>query len=182
MKFKLIAAAGIIILSLCAVLIRFYILSGTKTVSGYDEMYACGYVPYVDYFLNIDMDGRVLYITSTVNDNLPVIEGLKFNRFILGGYLETDNDEAFNTIAMLVKLFEKYGLDEKVINKIDVANLDDIHLYTNNVDVAFGSHKDADKKIRTLKEILANLHVAENIKGLLDIRVISRQYIFTVLT
>ena len=180
MKFKLLIA-GIIILSLSAFLLRIYQLHDTVAVSN-KESYSCGYVPYVDSFLCIDIDGKVLSVTDAVYNNLPIIEGLKFKNFAVGSYLETDNNEVFNTIAMLVKLFNKYELGENFISKIDVANLDNIYLYTNNVEVAFGSNKDADEKIRTLKEIMANLHVAENVKGLLDIRVIGRQYIFTVLT
>ena len=179
MKFKILIT-GLIILSLSIYLLRIYI-PDTKTASG-NELYSCGYVPYVDSFLCIDMDGKVLSVTDSVYDNLPVIEGLRFNNFTIGSYLETDNSEVFNTVASLILLFKKYELGENFINKINVADLDDIHLYTNNVEVAFGSEEDADEKIRTLKEIIANLHVAENVKGLLDIRVIGRQYIFTVLT
>ncbi|MDR2649581.1 MAG: cell division protein FtsQ/DivIB [Clostridiales bacterium] len=182
MKFRFFIALGVVVLSLCLVLIRFYVLPGTQSVSVGDELYSCGYVPYADSFLRVDIDGKVLSVTGAVNDNLPVIDGIKFTRFSIGEYLRTENDEAFKTIAILIKLFKKYELGDKFINKIYVANLDDIHLYTNNVDVALGSVKDADEKIRTLKEIMANLDVAEDVKGLLDIRVIGRQYIFSVLT
>ena len=182
MKFRPLIAAGITLLLLYVFFLRFYILKDNETLSNYDEVFACGYVPYVDTFLYIDIDGKVLAVTSAANDDLPVIDGLRFKHFKIGCYLETDNNEVFNTIASLVKLLKKYNLEENFITKINVTNLEDIHLYTDNLDVAFGSAKDADEKIRTLKEIISNLHVAENVKGLLDISVIGRQYIFKVLT
>ena len=182
MKFRLLIAAGVILLLLYVFFLRLYIPKDNETVSDNDEIFACGYVPYVDTFLCIDIDGKVLAVTNAANNDLPVIEGLKFQDFEIGCYLETDNNKVFKTIASLVKLLNKYNLKGNFITKINVTNLEDIHLYTNNIDVAFGSAKDADEKIRTLKEIISNLHVAENVKGLLDISIIGRQYIFKVLT
>ncbi|MDR1559221.1 MAG: cell division protein FtsQ/DivIB [Clostridiales bacterium] len=182
MKLRIFIAAGVVLLSLCAFLIRFYLLPDIQPVSGGDELYSCGYVPYADSFLRVDMDGKVLSVTDAADGDLPVLEGIKFTRFTIGDYLRTENNEAFKTTAILIKLFKKYELGDEFISKIDIANLNDIHLYTKNIDVAFGSVKDADEKIRTLKEIIANLRVAEDVKGLLDIRVIGRQYIFSVLT
>ena len=182
MKFRLLITASFILLTFLAFFIRIYTSRVTGTVSGNTDLYSCGYVPCVNFFLYINMDGKVLSVTSEVSNSQPVIEGLKFNRFIVGDTLETENNEAFTTIARLMNIIKKYGLEENFINKIDVANLDDIHLYIKNVNVAFGTEKDADEKIRTLREIMANLRVAEDIQGLLDIRVIGRQYVFKVLT
>jgi len=153
-----------------------------KAVSGNEVTNSCGYIPYLSSFLYIDMNGKVLSVTDNTSGNLPVIEGLSYNRFVLGETLKTNDNSAFNTIAYLVKLCNKYQLGDNFISKVDVTNLENIHLYTKNVYVTFGSMESADEKIRTLKEIITNLHVAEGVKGLLDISVIGRQYIFTVLT
>jgi len=152
-----------------------------KTVSGNGDLNSCGYVPYLDSFLYIDMDGKVLSVTKDINNNMPVIAGLKFSQFTVGGYLDKQNSGAIDTAARLVKLFQKYELDDNLVTKIDVSDINDIHLYTTNIYVTFGSIQNADEKIRTLKEIAAKLHVAEGVKGLLDISVIGRQYIFKVL-
>jgi len=181
LKFRLLIAAGIIMFSLCVVFIFYYTRMNVKTVSANEDISSYGYVPYLDSFLSIDMNGKVLSVTSRADGNLPVIEGLKFNQFSVGGYLNTDNNKAFSSVAYLVKLAGKYELGN-TINKIDVGNLNDIHLYTKNMYVMFGSMDQADEKIRTLKETIAKLHVAEGVKGLLDISVIGSQYIFTVLT
>ena len=183
MKARLFIAAGIMILSLCVFLIYFYSHMNVETaVSGGNDLYSFGYVPYLDSFLCIDKDGKVLSVAKNADENIPVILGLQFDQFSVGSCLNTGNNDAFGYIAYLQSLFRKYNFDTGLVNKIDVANLDDIHLYTKNVYVAFGSTQDADAKIRTLKEIIANLRVAEGVKGILDIRVIGRQYIFTVLT
>ena len=181
LKFRLPIAAGCILLTIIVFFLRFYTFPDVKTVSGNDDILPCGYVPYADFYLYIDMDGKVLSVTNNTDDNLPVIEGIKYDQFVVGDYLKV-NGEVFRTVAKLTNLLEKYDCDEIFIYKIDVANLSDIHLYIKNVDVAFGSTHQADEKIRTLKEIMSNLHAAEDIMGILDIRVIGRQYIFTVLT
>ena len=183
MKVRLFVASGIIMLSLCVILIFFYTHMNVETaVSGSETLYSCGYVPYLDAFLSIDINGKVLTVTKNKNDNVPVIEGLTFDQFSVGGCLDEQNRNALDATARLLSLFRKYDLDNKVITKIDVANLNDIHLYTDNIYITFGSIQNADTKIRVLKEILAELRISEGVKGLLDIRVIGRQYIFTVLT
>jgi len=183
LKARLFIAAGTLMLSLCVFLIYFYSHMNVETaVSSGNDLYSFGCVPYLDSFLCIDMNGKVLSVARNANKDAPVIVGLEFDQFSVGGCLNTKNNDAFGTIAYLLSLFRKYNLDTGLVNKIDVANLNDIHLYTKNVYVAFGSTQDADAKIRTLKEIIADLQVAEGVKGILDIRVIGRQYIFTVLT
>ena len=182
MKVRLFVASGIIMLSLCVFLIYFYTHMNVKTaVSGNESVYSCGYVPYLDSFLYIDMEGKVLAVTKNA-ENMPIIEGLKYERFSVGGRLDAKNKNALDTIAYLLSLVEKYKLEDNLIYKIDVSNLEDIHLYTQNIYISFGSTHNADVKIRTLKEIIANLPVPEGLKGLLDISVIGRHYIFTILT
>ena len=180
---RLYAAAGIIMFSLCAFLIFFYArMNNVKPASVDSDQYSCGYVPYLDSFLYIDMNGKVLSVTKNADSSMPVIEGLKFDQFIIGGYLNTEDNDAFKAIARLSSLFKKYGLESMPVEKIDITNLNDIHLYTKNVYVTFGSIQDADEKIRTLKAVIPNLPVSDGVKGLLDISVIGREYIFTVLT
>jgi len=182
LKFRLLIVVLIIFLSICAYFIRYYTLPDARAITANEGLHPSGFVPYADMFLRIDMNGKVLSVTDTVNDDLPIIEGIRFTHFTIGDYLEADNPEVFNSVAVLIRLFMKYELDDNFIHKIDIANLDDIHLYTNNVVVAFGSLRDADEKVRTLKEIMPNLPIAEDMSGKLDIRVIWKQYIFKVLT
>ena len=183
MRVKLFIASSIIILSFCVLLISFYLHMEKKTViSAGEDPRMYGYVPYLDSFLYIDMDGMVLSVAKNTTDGIPIIEGLKFDHFSVGGCLETRNADDFKTAARLISLFEKYNPDNRPVYSIDISNLENIHLYTNSMYVTFGTIQNADVKIRTLKEIIAKLRISEGVKGLLDISVIGRQYIFTILT
>ena len=183
LKVRLFIAPGIIMLTLCVLLVYFYTHVNVKTaVSGNNDLYSFGYVPYLDSFLYINMDGKVLSVTKNTNGSIPVIEGLAFDRFTVGSCLDIENENVFDAIAYLLGTFRKYEFDMGLISKIDVADLEDIHIYTKNVYVAFGSTQNADAKIRTLKEIIANLPIDDGVKGLLDVRVIGGKYIFKVLT
>jgi cell division septal protein FtsQ len=114
------------------------------------------YVPYMGSYLYIDDDGRILDIQKETTKELPVVDGLKFSEFTLGEKLVTDNAGAFSTVVQLSKLFEKYNLAES-IQKVDVSDITDIHLYSGKVDIVFGDFTDANEKIVRIVEILKEL-------------------------
>ncbi|MDR3239737.1 MAG: FtsQ-type POTRA domain-containing protein [Clostridiales bacterium] len=147
------------------------------------ERQVCGYVPYMGSYLFIDKDGRVIHISSSFQEELPLVVGLRFSGFHLGELLEVNNQDAFDIIVILTRLFQKYELDDQMIGKMDVSDVNDVHLTAYNIDVAIGGLEDADAKIRTLKEIILHqLPNAPRVKGSLDIREIGGQYIFKALT
>jgi cell division protein FtsQ len=143
-----------------------------------------GYVPYVDSYLCLDGEGRVLSVSAGLDEPLPLISGLQVSSFNLGEPLKAENTDAFDVMMALANLLSKYSLlDTQFVSKVDVSDTKDIHLYIYNIDVAFGLISDADEKIRTIKAIIQdNLPDARNVKGTLDVRVIGNQYIFKVLT
>ncbi|MDR1913719.1 MAG: FtsQ-type POTRA domain-containing protein [Clostridiales bacterium] len=147
-----------------------------------DEIVLSGYVPYINSYLCVDRDGKVIKTADSIDEALPIIEGLEFSSFNTGQVLRTDNPEAFEVIVMLLKWFQKYEFADLFIKKIDVSELKDIHIHIYNVDVAIGSVSNGDEKLRTVKEIFFNLPDAETVKGVLDIREIKRSYIFKALT
>lgn len=112
-----------------------------------------GYIPYSGSYLYIDGEGRVLDIQKETSKSLPVVEGLKFNNVSVGEILKVDNPSAFETMVHLSKLFEKYELLSDVI-RVDLTDVSDIHLYTGNVDINFGSFDDANRKLLMLIEVL----------------------------
>jgi len=181
LKFNLLISSGVVLLVTCIFLIYFYTHINVKTVSGDEQALMCGYVSYLDSYLCIDMDGKVVSVTANTDADLPVIEGLKFKQFTVGDYLETEDNGAFNAIAAIINKAKKYELGDHFIHKIDVTNLENIHLYTKNICVTLGSTYNVDHKIRTLKEIAGSINIDENVKGLLDISVIGKRYIFTIL-
>lgn len=112
-----------------------------------------GYVPYSGSYLFIDGEGRVLDVQKSITKALPVVEGLKFSNVTVGEILQVDNPSTFETMVHLSKLFEKYELLSDVI-RVDMTDVSDIHLYTGNVDIKFGSFDDANRKLLMLIEVL----------------------------
>ncbi len=125
-----------------------------------------GYVPYMGSYLYINENGLILDIQKNITKQLPVIEGLNFDNFTAGEVLNVDNPNAFSTMVELSKLFDKYQLLTDII-RVDVTNINDIHLYVNNVDVEFGNMDNANRKILMLIEVLKQLDT--NYAGVLNL-------------
>jgi len=128
-----------------------------------------GYVPFFGTYLSIDKTGQVLdQRESNELEGLPVVEGLKFDKFILGELLEVENEDSIMVIIEMTTLMEKYDLLDKAV-KIDVEDLGKIHLYINSLDVIIGEMSDLDKKIQWLCEIIDNYEM-----GILDLSNVSK--------
>lgn len=138
-----------------------------------------GYVPYMNSYLYIDSEGRVLDIKKSYTQKLPLVIGLEFDSFVLGEVLQTENSGAFTAVVELSKLINKYNLLENTV-KLDVSSLDDIHLYINSVDVLFGDFKDYNQKLEILNEIIKK--IPKDDKGFLDIRDVDKNPVFTYMT
>ncbi len=137
-----------------------------------------GYVPFSGTYLSIDKTGQVIDQTQSQEvHNLPIIEGLKFDKFVLGEKLEVENEDIIIGIIEMSTLIEKYKLLDREI-KIDVGNPDTIHLYINSLDVIIGEINNLDKKIQWLCEILEQYQM-----GVLDLSNIDKgQAIMSPLT
>lgn len=120
------------------------------------ERKICGYIPYLNSFLYIDDEGRVIDVQSVYTKKLPLLVGLQFNSFTLGEKLETENEIAFNTLVHLSGIMTKYDVLEDVV-KVDVSDSDNMRLFVNNIDVRLGPFKDLDWKISRLKEIIKTI-------------------------
>lgn len=125
-----------------------------------------GYVPYMGSYLYINENGLILDIQKNITKQLPVILGLNFDSFTAGEILRVDNPSAFSTMVELSRLFDKYQLLTDII-KVDVTNVNDIHLYVNKVDVEFGDMDNANRKILMLIEVLKQLDT--NYAGILNL-------------
>lgn len=124
------------------------------------------YIPYMDKFLYMDGDGRVLKIAPNYTESLPVVAGINFTSFQLGNLLDAENKESFNVIVELSKLMKHYDILEKVY-KVDVSDTDDIHMYSGDIDILFGSFEEANLKVSRIKPILEQLE--SNSKGFLHL-------------
>lgn len=142
------------------------------------ERVVTGYVPYMNKYLYIDFEGRVLDVRGEMKENLPVILGLEFENFTLDKILEVENKESFDTLIELSKLVKKYNLSENVF-KLDVSDVKDIRMYVKNVQVIFGDFSNAGKKLATLSEI-SKTFTDDNV-GFLDISDMEKTPFFTPL-
>ncbi len=138
-----------------------------------------GYVPYMGSYLYIDEYGRVLTVESFYKDNLPVVEGLEFDRFQLGEILQVDNPDSFDVVVKMSQLIIKYNILESVV-KIDVSDPKNIHAYVNKVDILLGDINNADEKISMLSEIIKK--IPEEDRGTLDLRDMDKPIVFKYLT
>lgn len=138
-----------------------------------------GYIPYISDYIYIDKDGMVIDVKSSYTQPLPIIYGLKFDSFIIGENLKTDNDEAFEIVMEITNsIKDKEYLKE--ILKIDVSDLEDIHLYMENLDIVLGNREAINIKMNTLNEIFKNFTPTE--KGFLYIDDINKAPIFKYIT
>ncbi len=143
------------------------------------ERQIVGYVPYINDYMYIDESGMVVDIKSSYTEQLPIIYGLSFESFTIGKRLKTDNDEAFSVVMDITNAIkDKENL--KQILKIDISNLEDVHLYMENLDIILGNREALNIKINTLNEIVKNFKPEE--KGFLYIDDINKPPIFKYIT
>ena len=143
------------------------------------ERQIVGYVPYINDYMYIDESGMVVDIKSSYTEQLPIIYGLSFESFTIGKRLKTDNDEAFSVVMDITNAIkDKENL--KQILKIDISNLEDVHLYMENLDIILGNREALNIKINTLNEIVKNFKPEE--KGFLYIDNINKPPIFKYIT
>lgn len=131
-----------------------------------EERKVRGYVPFMNRYLYIDMDGRVIDIQPEKAKQHPVIIGLKFDSFSMGDILTVNNGYSLDYVVQISKLIDAYDLND-VMLRLDVSDKDNIHLYVNKIDVLFGTIDDAYKKVATLNEVLKQIDTNE--AGTLDI-------------
>lgn len=125
-----------------------------------------GYIPYMNSYLYIDGEGRVIDSRPDMIRQLPVVTGLSFDSFTIGEVLETDNPQTYKAVSEMAGLFTTYELSGDVI-KVDVSDTENIHLYVDKMDVKFGSFEDANDKIMELNEIIKQMDTS--VAGVLDL-------------
>lgn len=130
-----------------------------------DEYKVRGYIPYMNSYLYIDGEGRVLDSRPETTKQLPIVTGLSFDTFTIGQVLNTNNPNAYDAVKKMAALFENYDMLSAVI-KMDVSDTDNIRLYVNKVTVKFGGFNDANDKIVVLNEILKEMDTS--VAGVLD--------------
>ncbi len=153
-------------------------LPNTVTIN-ITERKIVGYILYINNYIYIDKEGMVVDVKSSYTEPLPIIYGLKFDSFIIGEKLKTDNDEAFEVVMEITNII-KNKENLKQILKIDISDLNDIHLYMEKLDIILGDREALNIKMNTLNEILKNFIPEE--KGVLYIDDVNKSPIFKYIT
>jgi len=138
-----------------------------------------GYISYMGSYLYIDENGLVMDSKTSFKENLPVFTGLEFDKFKVGEVIEMEETETLDTVVSLTQMFTLYDALEKV-DSVDVKDIENITVTAGGVKVKLGGRDDLDQKIRTMKEVLAQ--IGEEERGTLDISDLSKPIIFKYLT
>ena len=107
------------------------------------------YVQFKGTYLCINEQGQVIEQTKKKYHELPTIDGLEFESFKDTETLPINNQDTWLIAQEMIRGLEKYDYVAKV-SKIDVHNIEEIHLYVDKLDVIMGDIGDFDKKIETL--------------------------------
>lgn len=142
-----------------------------------EENTPLGYVPFNGAYLCIGNDGQVLAQNDKPKLELPIIVGLKFNKFKVNEKLAIMNDDNFMIVAEMISTLRKYDFLDK-IDTIDISNVEQIHLYVDKLDVIIGNIREFDKKVMWLTQVHKDYTI-----GILDLSMIQLgQAILTPLT
>ena len=110
------------------------------------------YVEFSGSYLCLNEQGQVIDQSNMQSLELPIIVGLDFDRFKVTETLPIKNIEQWLCAVDVVNVLKNRDYVEK-IKRIDVYNLEEIHLYVDKLDVIMGDISDFDKKIDALIEI-----------------------------
>ena len=135
-------------------------------------------------YLYIDEDGLVLSHATFLSENLPIVVGLEFSRFVLGQPLETTNARSFEHMVEMSRLLAYHGMASRVF-RVDVNDSDNIRLFIDELEISFGDMSDADLKMQTIIEVLNHLETTmagQRIRGSLDVSDANRHAILRHLT
>ena len=95
--------------------------------------------------------------------DVPCIQGLKFDRIVVGEKLPVTNDAMFQEILTMTQLIDK---NELLIDEIRFNSDNEIVLYKDKIKIELGSGTGLEDKLMNLESILAKL---EGKSGTLDL-------------
>jgi len=111
-----------------------------------------GYVNYMGCNMYFDKDGIVVESSTDKYENVPEINGLKFNSIVLGERLEVGDYNVFDTVLDLTQSFDKYDID---VDKVYFDTSFNVYLYIGDVKVSLGKGDDFTDKLFELKQLSA---------------------------
>lgn len=111
-----------------------------------------GYINYMGCNMYFDKDGIVVESSLEEYENVPEIDGLKFDSIVLGKRLEVGNTDVFDVVLDLTQSFDKYEID---VDKVYFDSSFNVYLYIGDVRVSLGQGRDFTDKLSELKNLSA---------------------------
>jgi cell division protein FtsQ len=135
----------------------------TVTIFVYEKMVA-GCVDFMGEYLYFDKDGIIVESSSKRLEDIPIINGLQFDKIVLNEKLKVQKDELFDIIINLTQLIEKYDLG---VDTISFNNKYEVTVDCGDIKVLLGKRSTYDEVLSELKNILVK---AKGMEITLDMR------------
>lgn len=126
------------------------------------ESLTIGYVYFQGTYLCIDRNGYVATSTYTLDEDLPIIQGIEVGSFSLGESLDTQDTERYEAVVTIGTILQKHDLSTTV-SEINIRSLDDIILYTDKLEIHCGTIEDIEQKISVIRSVLDNPNVPSGV-------------------
>lgn len=126
-----------------------------------------GCVEAMGEYMYFDREGIVSESTTKRYENIPLITGLSFDRFVLNEPLNVDNTELFGTILNIVLLIENYEIP---VDSIDFNRQNEVTLYIGDIIVLLGNHEQYDEPLSVLEYVLKS---TDGMKATIDMKTYS---------
>lgn len=133
-----------------------------------DESMTIGYVYFQGTYLCIDRKGHVATSTYSLDEDLPIIQGIEVGSFTLGESLDTKDTERYEAVVSICSVLRKHELST-VVKEVNVRTLEDIILYTDQLEIHCGSMTDMEQKISVISSVLASGGVPAGIMHIEDL-------------
>lgn len=135
------------------------------------ESVTVGYVYFQGTYLCLSRDGAVVDSTYYLSRELPILKGLNVKSFSIGQVPVTEDESTFKTVMQLGSVLKKYGLTE-LVREMNVHDLSNIVLYTDNLDIYCGGTEDFDMKAAVIQATIAN---SKTVSGILHVEDLEKQ-------
>lgn len=112
-------------------------------------MVAC--IKYMGEYLYFDKDGVIVESATEPIENIPLIEGVSFQKMNLHEKLEVKEDGIFEIILNISQLLSKYQLD---LDKVSFEYDKSVTLYTGKIRIKLGKRERYDEQIAELSKLL----------------------------
>lgn len=134
-----------------------------------------GAFPYMGEYVCFDKDG--IMVGSIVNnrEDVPIIEGITYNKVVFSEVMDTGNPELFDVILNLTQLIKKYKI---TVQKIEFDKNLGVWLFCDSIKVKLGKRKHFDEQISNLSEILLKTKGMKGVLRMEDYSLTNRRVIF----